>query len=60
MQEYSLHILVVVMVVIVVSIAVTVPMVGVAKGCEADNIDQESKDADYQEFIETMYLMPLP
>ena len=65
MQEDALHVLVVVgvtmsMVVISVIMRMSMPVVCMAKGCEAYNVDEEAEDTDNQKFVQSLELMTLP
>lgn len=62
MEENALHILVVMMVVamrmtvipVTMPVVMSMAVVGMSKGCEANDIHQEAKHANNQEFIESL------
>ena len=64
MQEYPLHVFVLVGVAVpmvmtvpmsmIVSVVVSVPVMGVAKCCETNNVDQETEDTDNKELVQPL------
>ena len=58
MQEYSLHILIVVVVRMapmrMAMVSMVMSMVGMPEGCKAHNIDDETKYTDDEKLVESM------